>query len=255
MEGEVQMAYLIAGNWKMNGTLAFAEALAAELIARLRGAAGPLPEIALCPPAPLIPAVLGVTRGTPIAVGGQDCHSKEKGAHTGDVSAALLKELGCRFVIVGHSERRTNHGETDAIVRAKAEAALRAGLTPIICVGETEAERERGETARIIARQVEGSIPPGAHAAGTVIAYEPVWAIGTGKTATTADIAAVHAQIAELFGARHGGTNGLRILYGGSVKAANAKEILATPNVGGALVGGASLDAGEFWSIVASCDA
>ncbi|MGE4063473.1 MAG: triose-phosphate isomerase [Rhodospirillaceae bacterium] len=247
------MSYLIAGNWKMNGSPASAEALAADLIARLRGAPQPLPEIALCPPAPLIPAVLGVTRGTPIMVGGQDCHAKEKGAHTGDTSAVLLAELGCKTVIVGHSERRSDHGETDALVKAKAEAALKAGLTPIICVGETEAERERGETSRIIARQIEGSIPAAAHASNTVIAYEPVWAIGTGKTATTADIAAVHAQIAELFGARHGGATGLRILYGGSVKAANAKDILATANVRGALVGGASLDAGEFWRIIESC--
>ncbi len=247
------MSHLIAGNWKMNGTPASAEALAAELIARVRNAKAPPPGVVLCPPAPLIPAVLAVTKGTPVAVGGQDCHAKEKGAHTGDVSPVLLAELGCRFVIVGHSERRADHGETDASVKAKAEAALKAGLTPIICVGETEGERERGETARVIARQVEGSIPQASTAANTVIAYEPVWAIGTGKTATTADIAAVHAQIADLFGAGHGGASGLKILYGGSVKAANAKEILATANVRGALVGGASLDADEFWKIIESC--
>jgi triosephosphate isomerase len=247
------MSHLIAGNWKMNGTPASAEALAAELIARVRSATSLLPGIVLCPPAPLIPAVLGVTKATAVAVGGQDCHAKEKGAHTGDVSATLLAQLGCTFVIVGHSERRADHGETDAVVKAKAEAALKAGLTPIICVGETEAERERGETGRVIARQVEGSIPQASTAANTVIAYEPVWAIGTGKTATTADIAAVHAQIVELFAARHGGANGLKILYGGSVKAANAKEILATANVRGALVGGASLDAEEFWKIIESC--
>jgi triosephosphate isomerase (TIM) len=247
------MTHLIAGNWKMNGTPASAEALAAEVIARVRGAGHGLPRIVLCPPAPLIPAVLGVTAGTPVAVGGQDCHAKEKGAHTGDVSAALLAALGCAFVIVGHSERRADHGETDAMVRAKAQAALRAGLTPIICVGETEAERTRGETARVIARQVEGSIPEGAGAADVVVAYEPVWAIGTGRTATASDIAAVHAQIAELFGARHGGAEGLRILYGGSVKGSNAKEILETAHVSGALVGGASLDAAEFWKIIESC--
>jgi triosephosphate isomerase len=247
------MSHLIAGNWKMNGTRASAEALAAELTARARNAATPLPEIVLCPPAPLIPAVVAVAKGTAVAVGGQDCHAKEKGAHTGDVSPILLKDLGCTFVIVGHSERRTDHRETDADVKAKAEAALRAGLTPIICVGETEAEREKGETARVIARQVEGSIPQASTGANTVIAYEPVWAIGTGKTATIADIAAVHAQIADLFAARHGGAESLKILYGGSVKAANAKEILATANVRGALVGGASLDAEEFWKIIESC--
>jgi len=247
------MSHLIAGNWKMNGTPASAEALAAELTARVRSATAPLPDVVLCPPAPLIPAVLAVTKGTPVAVGAQDCHAKEKGAHTGDVSPTLLKMLGCTFVIVGHSERRADHGETDAGVKAKAEAALNAGLTPIICVGETEAERERGETARVIARQVEGSLPQASTAANTVIAYEPVWAIGTGKTATTADIAAVHAQITALFAARHAGANGLKILYGGSVKAANAKEILATAHVRGALVGGASLDADEFWKIIESC--
>ena len=247
------MTHLIAGNWKMNGTPASAEALAAEVIARVRGARPAVADVVLCPPGPLIPAVAAVTKGTGVAVGGQDCHAREKGAHTGDTSAALLAQLGCRYVIVGHSERRTDHGETDAMVKGKAEAALNAGLAPIICVGETEAERTRGETSAIIARQVEGSIPPAAAAANTVIAYEPVWAIGTGKTATAADIAAVHAQIAALFARRPGGAAGLRILYGGSVKAANAKEILATANVSGALVGGASLDADEFWKIIESC--
>lgn len=245
--------YLIAGNWKMNGTPASAEALAAELTARVRGSGQPVAGIALCPPAPLIPSVLAVCKGTSVAVGGQDCHSKEKGAHTGDVSASLLKDLGCTYVIVGHSERRADHGETDAVVKAKAEAALKAGLTPIICVGETEAEREKGETAKVITRQVEGSIPAGANASNTVIAYEPVWAIGTGKTATTADIATVHQQIVDLFAARHGSAALLKVLYGGSVKASNAKEILATANVRGALVGGASLDAAEFWRIIESC--
>ena len=247
------MTYLIAGNWKMNGSPASADALAAELIARVRGAKSAVPEIALCPPAPLIPGVLAVVKGTAVAVGGQDCHAKEKGAHTGDVSAALLAALGCRFVIVGHSERRADHGETDAAVKAKAEAALKAGLVPIVCVGETQAQREQGETADVIARQVEGSLPAGATSVNTVIAYEPVWAIGTGKTATTADIAAVHAQIAGLFAAKAGDASGLRILYGGSVKASNAREILATANVKGALVGGASLDAEEFWRIIESC--
>ncbi len=247
------MAYLIAGNWKMNGSPASADALSAELAARLRTAASPAPEIALCPPGPLIPAVVAVAKGTGITVGGQDCHAKEKGAHTGDVSAGLLAALGCKYVIVGHSERRADHGESDAAVKAKAEAALSAGLIPIVCVGETEAQREKGETSSVIASQVQGSLPAGATATNTVIAYEPVWAIGTGKTATTADIAAVHAQIVALFATKTGNATGLKILYGGSVKAANAKEILATANVTGALVGGASLDAAEFWRIVESC--
>jgi len=244
------MKYLIAGNWKMNGSRASAATLASNIAGRAQTARA---EIAVCPPAPLLPAVLQAVAGTSVAVGGQDCHAKEKGAHTGDVSAVLLADLGCRFVIVGHSERRTDHGETDAVVRGKAEAALKAGLIPIICVGETQGERESGNTARVVSRQIEGSIPTGANAENTVIAYEPVWAIGTGKTATTADIAEVHGQIADLFAARYGSAAGLRILYGGSVKASNAAEILATKNVGGALVGGASLDADEFWRIVDAC--
>jgi len=242
------MRYLIAGNWKMNGTTASAKALAAGLAAKAGSAAKA--DIVLCPPAPLLPLVAQAIAGGPLALGAQDCHANEKGAHTGDVAAGLLKDVGCSYVIVGHSERRADHGETDATVKAKASAALKAGLTPIVCVGETEAERERGETAAVIARQVAGSLPETATAANTVIAYEPVWAIGTGKTATTADIAAVHAQIREV--ARTGGT-GLRILYGGSVKGSNADAILATDGVNGALVGGASLDLEDFWRIVEAC--
>ncbi|MBY0511110.1 MAG: triose-phosphate isomerase [Rhodospirillaceae bacterium] len=245
------MTYLIAGNWKMNGTPASAKALAAGLAAKAK--AGSKAEIALCPPAPLLSAVDAAVAGSPIALGAQDCHANEKGAHTGDVSAWLLKALGCRFVIVGHSERRADHGETDAMVKAKAAAALKAGLTPIVCVGETDAQRERGETSAVIATQVAGSLPEGATAANTVMAYEPVWAIGTGKTATTADIAAVHAQIREVFKATAGEAGGLRILYGGSVKGANAAEILATAGVNGALVGGASLDPEDFWKIIQAC--
>lgn len=244
------MKHLIAGNWKMNGSLASAEALATALAARAGEAAA---DIAVCPPAPLLPAVLSNVRGSRIAVGGQDCHADDKGAHTGDVSAVLLKDLGCAYVIVGHSERRADHGECDADVNAKAVAAHRAGLIPIICVGETEEERGAGKTAEIIARQIAGSVPVDARAVNTVIAYEPVWAIGTGKTATLEDIAAVHLQIRDLFARRQGDAEGLRILYGGSVKAANAKDILATAHVGGALVGGASLDADEFWKIIESC--
>jgi len=244
------MSYLIAGNWKMNGTPASAQALASGFAARA-GAA--LAEIALCPPSALISTVAGAIAGSPVALGAQDCHANEKGAHTGDTSAWLLKALGCAYVIVGHSERRADHGETDAVVKAKAQAALKAGLSPIICVGETDAQREKGETAAVIARQVSGSLPDGATAANTVIAYEPVWAIGTGKTATTADIAAVHAQIREVFKTSAGDAAGLRILYGGSVKGSNAAEILATAGVNGALVGGASLDLEDFWKIITAC--
>ncbi len=246
------MRFLIAGNWKMNGTLATAKALAAGLVARSRTASA-LPEIALCPPAPLLPLVGAEVMGSPIALGAQDCHAKEKGAHTGDVSAVLLADIGCRFVIVGHSERRADHGETDQIVKDKAQAALKAGLIPIVCVGETEAERDRGATAGVIERQVKSSLPEEASGANAVIAYEPVWAIGTGRTATTADIASVHAQIRTLFDSIHTGAQDLRILYGGSVKGANAREILATAGVNGALGGGASLDAEDFWKIIGAC--
>jgi triosephosphate isomerase len=240
------MSQLIAGNWKMNGAAASGRALARALAERASGARA---EIALCPPAPLLPIIGEAIAGSGIKLGAQDCHPKEKGAHTGDVSAWLLADLGCSYVIVGHSERRADHGETDTTVAAKAAAALKAGLVPIVCVGETESERERGETSAVIRRQVENSIPPASTGATTVIAYEPVWAIGTGKTATTEDIVAVHDQIRTLYAARWQAA-GLRILYGGSVKAGNAQGILACRGVDGALVGGASLDAEEFWRII-----
>jgi triosephosphate isomerase len=247
------MKDLIAGNWKMNGSPASARALASGLAAR--AGAGARAEIVLCPPAPLLAPVAATIAGSAVALGAQDCHVKEKGAHTGDVSAWLLKEIGCGFVIVGHSERRADHGESDALVKDKAAAALQAGLTPIVCVGETDAERERGETSAVIARQVAGSLPPAAASENTIIAYEPVWAIGTGKTATTADIAAVHAQIREVFASTRAAGAGktLRILYGGSVKGSNAEAILATEGVNGALVGGASLDLEDFWRIIEAC--
>ncbi len=260
------MAFLIAGNWKMNGSRVSAIGLASGLVERAKAATDPLPGIVLCPPGPLLPTVISAISGSVIAAGGQDCHAKDKGAHTGDTSAALLADIGCRYVIVGHSERRADHGETDAEVHAKAEAALKAGLIPIICVGETEAERERGETDAVVTRQIKGSIPAGATAATMVVAYEPVWAIGTGKTPTTADIAAVHALIRKVYdGGRPssfespaftaGGKPDLRILYGGSVKGSNAVEILATEGVSGALVGGASLDLEDFWRIIRACPA
>ena len=240
---------LIAGNWKMNGLKADGLALAREVAHRARAATREAaPDLAcdvlVCPPATLLFALHEELAGSPVLLGGQDCHTAEKGAHTGDISAAMLKDAGCAFVIVGHSERRTNHGETDAVVRAKAEAAGKAGLVPIVCVGETEAERDGGKTLAVVERQVKGSVPPGLDGSTLVVAYEPVWAIGTGKTPTVEDIRAVHAHIRGLLGRED-----VRILYGGSVKASNAKEILAVANVDGALVGGASLVAGDFWEI------
>jgi triosephosphate isomerase len=241
---------LIAGNWKMNGTRVQALALTGELAAHVRAAPAPLPRIALCPPAPLLVTVGAAVAGTDIALGAQDCHAKEKGAHTGDVSAWLLADLGCRFVIVGHSERRADHGETDALVRAKAEAAIKAGLVPIVCVGETLAERDAGRAAEVVRRQVAGSLPAAASAATVVIAYEPVWAIGTGRTPTPDEIKAMHAVVRDTYAGGRADAAGLTVLYGGSVKGSNAAGLLAVPGVDGALVGGASLDAAEFWTII-----
>jgi triosephosphate isomerase len=241
---------LIAGNWKMNGSAASAMALASELAKRAKAATGKLPRIALCPPAALISTVANAVAASPVAYGAQDCHAKEKGAHTGDTSAVLLKDLGCTYVIVGHSERRADHGETNDIVRAKAEAALAAGLIPIICVGETEAERDAGKAADVVRRQIEGSVPAKATAATMVIAYEPVWAIGTGRTPTTDDVKAMHAVVRETYGKSHADAADVAILYGGSVKGSNAASLLAVPGVDGALVGGASLDAADFWTII-----
>ena len=239
---------LIAGNWKMNGLRADGLALARGLAERA-AASRPEAELLVCPPATLLAPVAGALAGGRVALGGQDCHTDPSGAHTGDISAEMLADLGCRYVIVGHSERRANHGESDALVRRKAEAALRAGLVPIVCVGETETERMRGEQADIVKRQLAGSVPDAAGPQTAVIAYEPVWAIGTGRTATSQDVAEMHAHIRGLLGGRGAA---MRILYGGSVKAANAAELLALEDVDGALVGGASLKLGEFWSI-ATC--
>ena len=239
---------LIAGNWKMNGLRADGLALARGLAERA-AASPPEAELLVCPPATLIAPVAEALRGGPVAPGGQNCHTEPSGAHTGDVSAEMLADLGCRYVIVGHSERRANHGESDILVRRKAEAALRAGLVPIVCVGETETERMRGEASAIVERQLGGSLPKGAGPDRVAIAYEPVWAIGTGRTATTADVAEIHGHIRALLGVEGAA---MRILYGGSVKAANAAELLGLADVDGALVGGASLKAEEFWAI-ATC--
>ena len=245
-----QRRKMIAGNWKMNGTAAMAASLAAGIAGRAKGAAC---EILICPPFPLIPAALAAVAGSAVAVGGQDCHARASGAHTGDVAAEMLKDLGCSHVIVGHSERRTDHGETDATVKAKAEAALRAGLTAVVCIGETEKERDAGRTEAVVAAQVKGSLPAGATPETLVLAYEPVWAIGTGRTPTPADAQAVHARIRqELRTLMGGAADRVRILYGGSMKPGNAAELLAQPDIDGGLIGGASLKVEDFCAIVAA---
>jgi triosephosphate isomerase len=243
---------LIAGNWKMNQLRRGAAALAGALSERAR-AAGPLAwDPLVCPPATLLGLVGAALQGSAVALGGQDCHQAQSGAHTGDVSAEMLADAGCRYVIVGHSERRADHGEDDARVRAKAEAATAAGLVAIVCVGETAAQRGAGQALAVIEAQVTGSLPEAPKGEDLVIAYEPVWAIGTGQTATPADVAEVHGHIRRLLARLLGGAEAaqaVRILYGGSVKPGNAAELLAVADVDGALVGGASLDAEDFWAI------
>ena len=240
---------LIAGNWKMNGLagdLAEARSLAEALAAN-----GASCRVALCPPATLIAQMAWSLKGSPVAVGGQDCHPGAAGAHTGDISAEMLADAGASLVIVGHSERRADHGESDAVVRAKAEAAFRAGLEPIICIGETLEERKAGRALDVVMGQLEGSAPISAAGHAFAVAYEPVWAIGTGLTPTLAEIAEVHAAIRATLKSRLGAAGAtVPILYGGSVKPANAAEILATAEVGGALVGGASLKAADFLQII-----
>lgn len=240
--------FLVAGNWKMNGLAASRR----ELDAVLAGAASAAGvETAICPPATLVAGFAAAAAETPVAIGGQDCHPAVSGAHTGDLSAEMLADAGARFVIVGHSERRADHGESDALVRAKAEAAHRAGLIAIVCVGETEAERDAGRAIEVVSRQLTDSAPDGATAANTVIAYEPVWAIGTGRTPTPNDIAEVHAAIRAKLSERFGaGADAMQVLYGGSVKPTNAAEIFAIDNVDGGLVGGASLKASDFLGVV-----
>ena len=246
------MKPLIAGNWKMNGLAADARGLAEAV----RAGAGDVTncELLVCPPFVQIALVAEVLAGGPVRLGGQDCHQAGAGAHTGDISAAMLRDLGCGYVILGHSERRADHGESDALVRAKAEAALGAGLVPIVCVGETEAERLAGDALAVIARQLKGSVPVGMAAERLVVAYEPVWAIGTGRTATPQDVAEAHAEIRRVLGGLVGeDARQVRILYGGSVKPGNAGELLSQDNVDGALVGGASLKAEDFQAIAAAC--
>ena len=238
---------LVAGNWKMNGLLASLSE--ARSIAEGVTGRAPQADVMLCPPATLITAMAEVAGGR-FAVGGQDCHPAESGAHTGDISAEMLANAGASAVIVGHSERRADHGESSQDVAAKAAAAHRAGLTAIVCVGETAGERTADLTLKVIERQLRGSLPEGATAANTVIAYEPVWAIGTGLTPTADDVANVHAFIRQFVIDHASGGQDMRLLYGGSVKAANAAELMGVANVNGALVGGASLKADDFLGII-----
>ena len=251
--GTSRLRPLVAGNWKMNGLRADGLKLAADLATWSKGAGGQSSDILICPPVTLLAAVRPEIAGSPVQLGAQDCHWAKSGAHTGNVSAEMLADLGCRFVIVGHSERRAGHGETDAIVRSKAAAALRAGLVAIICLGETEAERQAGRTSDVVSAQFMGSLPEGAAAGNTVIAYEPVWAIGSGRVPTNDEVAAVHGQLRGLALRSIADGAAARLLYGGSVKASNAKELMAIPEVNGALVGGASLKLEEFTGIIQSC--
>jgi triosephosphate isomerase len=239
---------LIAGNWKMNGTRADCAHFLKTLHGlKPEGRKGR--ELLICPPVTLVGDMAKPLSALGVMIGGQDCHAEIKGAFTGDVSAAMFADLGATHVIVGHSERRAMHGETDAIVRAKAEAVLKQGLIPIICVGETLAQREAGQAESVVDIQVKGSVPDRIEAKSLIVAYEPIWAIGTGRTASLDDISAMHHVIRQVFASKCGSTEGGLILYGGSVKPSNAAEILGLHLVDGALIGGASLDAADFMAI------
>lgn len=245
---------MIAGNWKMNGLKASKREIASLARKLKQKSFSPKCEVLVCPPATLLAVFRETAKGSRIKLGGQDCHWNPSGAHTGDISAEMLKDAGASSVIVGHSERRSDHGETNSVVRAKATAAHGAGLTAIICIGETGAERKAGNTLRVVGAQLKGSLPGGAAATNTIIAYEPVWAIGTGLTPTRDDVAEVHAYIRKRLTALLGEQSAarVRVLYGGSVKPANAAELMAIDNVDGALVGGASLKASDFLGIIAA---
>ena len=244
---------LIAGNWKMNGL----KASLGEFEAMRAGASevAAKADLLVCPPATLIAAFAGKAAGSKaLGVGAQDCHPKPSGAHTGDISAEMLADAGARAIIVGHSERRADHGETDMLVRQKTEAVWRAGLIAIVCIGETQKQRDAGQTLDVCGGQLNGSLPDGASERNLVVAYEPVWAIGTGVTPTVGDVEQIHRFIRELLMERFKGEGArIRILYGGSVKPSNAAELMAVANVNGALVGGASLKAADFLAIAAGC--
>ena len=242
---------LVAGNWKMNGLLVSI----AEVEAIVRGAhdLAAKADLMVCPPATLLAAFTGAVHASKVSLGAQDCHPEPSGAFTGDISAEMLADAGARAVIVGHSERRTLHGERDDLVRRKAMAAQRAGLAAIVCIGESKTQREARETIAVVRQQIDGSLPEQATAANLILAYEPVWAIGTGLTPTPADVAEVHGFLRERLASRYGAAGqGIRILYGGSVKPSNARELMAVDHVNGALVGGASLKAADFLAIAAA---
>jgi triosephosphate isomerase len=242
---------LIAGNWKMNGL----KSSMAEFEAMLKGApaVAATADLLICPPATLVSSFAAKASAS-LAVGAQDCHPKPSGAHTGDISAEMLADAGAKAIIVGHSERRADHAESDALVRQKAEAVWRAGLVAIVCIGETQGQRDAGQTLHVCGTQLTGSLPDASRAVNLVVAYEPVWAIGTGLTPTPEDVEQVHAFIRKSLGDRFGAEGArMRILYGGSVKPSNAAELMAVANVNGALVGGASLKAADFLAIAAGC--
>ncbi len=242
---------LIAGNWKMNGRLADGVDLAKGIAAEVKKLGKPSCEFLVCPPFTILSSVKKALRGAKVALGAQDCHFAEKGAHTGDISPLMLTDLGCSYVILGHSERRADHFESNELVNKKAVAAHQAGLKTVICIGETLEQRDAGKTIAVCSDQILGSVPDDSTAADTVIAYEPVWAIGTGKTPTASDVEEVHAAVRKVLAKKlgKGNANKMRILYGGSVKPSNAKEFLSLPDVDGALIGGASLKVEDFMAI------
>ncbi len=253
------MRKLVAGNWKMNGLRADGLALAREvahrtLAARRAGAVEPLPcDILICPPATLLPLMAEEIDGSGVLLGGQDCHYKASGAHTGDICASMLKDAGCSHVILGHSERRTDHKEANELIRQKTAAARETGLISVVCIGETAAERDAGQTIAVVEGQLAGSLPEGIAASELIVAYEPVWAIGTGRTPTVQEVETVHGRIRAALKERIKGGEEIRLLYGGSVKPSNARELMQAADVDGALVGGASLVASDFWEIVRAC--
>lgn len=245
-----QRRKLAAGNWKMNGTAADLT----EVQAVINAHPAPGCDLLICPPATLLHRMSVLAEDHPLATGGQDCHAEAKGAHTGDISAAMIRDAGGLYVITGHSERRADHGESDAMVRAKTQAAHAAGLIGVVCIGETLTQREAGETLAVITAQLAGSLPDGATGPNTVVAYEPIWAIGTGKVPTLEQIGDVHNHLRAELEKRFSEGAAMRLLYGGSVKPSNAAEIFATSNVDGALVGGASLKAGDFSGIIGALE-
>ena len=243
---------LIAGNWKMNLLQEAGASLARELVLRLDEHKNRGFDLLICPPATLVAPISQAIAGSPLKVGGQDCHAEASGAFTGDISAEMLADSGASHVIVGHSERRQFHGESDSAVQAKAKAAWRAGLIAVLCIGETLAERDAGKMLEVLQRQVESSVPDGATGQNLVLAYEPVWAIGTGRTPSVEDVATAHRHIRAVLARRSSDAANIKLLYGGSVKPDNAAKLLTVENVDGALVGGASLKAADFWAIAAA---